>query len=128
MLGIQTPPVATVHNGYSSSGPPGPGSTPGSWEPAPELRPVGPHGPRAHPARCSVSTTTDTTGPSTELSPVRCAGECGLCQACIRRLPLALVQLMAPSRHARPGLFATPVTCSRMWLWAHPANAAGDDR
>jgi hypothetical protein len=125
MLGIQTPRVATVHNGQSR---PGPGSTPSSWELAAELRPVGPHWPRAYPARCSVSTTTEPTGQSIKLSPARCAGECGLCEACVRRLPLALVQLMAQSRHVLPGLFATAVKCSRMWLRAHPANAAGDAR
>ena len=125
MLGIQTPSVATVHNGQSLSGP---GSTPSSWELATELRAVGPHSPRAHPATCSVSTTTDTTGQPPKLNAARCADDCGLCEACVRRLPLALVQLMAPSRHALPGLFATAVCCSRMWLRAHPAKAAGDAR
>jgi hypothetical protein len=125
MVEIQTPHVATVHNGQSSSGP---GSTRSWWELAAELRPVGPHWPRTHPARCSVSTTTDTTGQPPKLSPARGADECGLCQACVRRLPLTLVQLMAQSRHARPGLFVTAVTCSRMWLRAHPANAARDAR
>ena len=107
MVGIQTPPVATVHNRQSS---------------------VGPHWPRAYPAGCSVRTTADIPGQSTRLRPARCADDCGLCEACVRRLPLALVQLMAQSRLARPGLFATAVTCSRMWLRAHPANVAGDAR
>lgn len=125
MVGIPTPHGATVHNGQSLSGQ---GPTPSSCELAAELCPVGPHWPRTHPARCSVSTTTGTSGQSRRLSPARCAGECGLGQVCVRRLLLALVQLMAQSRHAPPALLTIAVQCSRMWLWAQPANVAGDAR
>lgn len=54
----------------------------------------------------------------------RCVGDCALCSACVRRLP---VTLMAQSRDAVPTVFATAVTCSRRWLRAHPlvVSAAG---
>ena len=57
----------------------------------------------------------------------RCVGDCALCSACVRRLPVAMVTLMAQSRDAVPTVFATAVTCSRMWLRVHPlvVNAAG---
>lgn len=52
-----------------------------------------------------------------------CAGVCGLCQACIRRLPVAMVQLMAQSRDTAPALFDTAVTCAGMWLRARRVPA-----
>ena len=53
----------------------------------------------------------------------RCAGVCGLCQACIRRLPVAMVQLMAQSRETSPALFDTAVKCAGMWLRARRVPA-----
>ena len=50
----------------------------------------------------------------------RCVGDCASCSACVRRLPVAMVTLMAQSRDAVPTVFATAVTCSQMWLRAHP--------
>ncbi len=52
-----------------------------------------------------------------------CAGVCGLCEACIRRLPVAMVQLMAQSRETAPALFDTAVTCAGMWLRARRVPA-----
>jgi hypothetical protein len=52
-----------------------------------------------------------------------CAGVCGLCEACIRRLPVAMVQLTARSRDTAPALFDTAVKCAGMWLRAHRVPA-----
>ena len=49
-----------------------------------------------------------------------CTGDCGLCTACVRRLPVALVELMAKSRDAVPVVFETAVRCAGMWLRANP--------
>jgi hypothetical protein len=52
-----------------------------------------------------------------------CAGVCGLREACIRRLPVAMVQLTARSRGTAPALFDTAVTCAGMWLRARRVPA-----
>jgi hypothetical protein len=48
-----------------------------------------------------------------------CAGVCGLCEACIRRLPVA----MAQSRDTAPALFDTAVKCAGLWLRARRVPA-----
>jgi hypothetical protein len=47
------------------------------------------------------------------------AGVCGLCEACIRRLPVA----MARSRGTAPALFDTAVKCAGLWFRARRVPA-----
>jgi hypothetical protein len=48
-----------------------------------------------------------------------CAGVCGLCEACIRRLPVA----MARSGGTAAALFDTAVKCAGLWLRARRVPA-----
>lgn len=51
-----------------------------------------------------------------------CVGDCALCAACVRRLPVELVRLMAVTRGVEPVVYDTAVRCSRLWLRAHPVD------
>jgi hypothetical protein len=49
-----------------------------------------------------------------------CGAEEGpICAACLRRLPAGLVHLLGVSVDV-PSVYATTISCSRMWLTLHP--------
>lgn len=56
----------------------------------------------------------------TRRTTVVCVGDCASCAACVRRLPVELVRLMAVTRGVEPVVYDTAVHCSRVWLRAHP--------